>query len=105
MQVIRANLSHIDQLAQLFDGYRVFYKQASDVAKAKAFLQERIQNNEPRSPDLSDGAVREPGNGVYHYQRQRLRARRRKPTQRCSDPEANTAQTLLWGRLLSCLGS
>ncbi len=46
MRVIRAELSHLDQLAKLFDGYRIFYKQATDVAACRSFLKERLENNE-----------------------------------------------------------
>ncbi len=46
MRVIRASIVHIDQLAPLFDRYRVFYKQESDLEKARTFLTERITNDE-----------------------------------------------------------
>ena len=46
MQIIRATQSHLEQLVPLFDGYRVFYKQPSDLEKARLFLQERITNGE-----------------------------------------------------------
>jgi len=47
MTVIRkASLNDIGQLSRLFDAYRVFYKKDADVAGAKKFLSERIQNNE-----------------------------------------------------------
>lgn len=42
----RANLDDLDALAPLFDGYRVFYKQASDPALARAFIEERLQRDE-----------------------------------------------------------
>lgn len=41
-----ANLSDVEQIAPLFDAYRVFYGQASNVAGARTFLKERLQNNE-----------------------------------------------------------
>lgn len=46
MTVIRVNEQHVDEVAELFDGYRVFYGQASDFEKARTFLQARIQNDE-----------------------------------------------------------
>lgn len=41
-----ATVDDIDQLAILFDQYRVFYKKDSDVEAAKLFLKERIKYNE-----------------------------------------------------------
>ncbi|ANH81373.1 acetyltransferase [Niabella ginsenosidivorans] len=34
------------QVVRLFDQYRMFYKQASDIALAQRFLEERLNNNE-----------------------------------------------------------
>lgn len=39
-------LEDLDQAAELFDLYRVFYRQESDVEKGKKFLRERILNDE-----------------------------------------------------------
>ena len=36
----------VDRLAPLFDGYRQFYEQASDVAGARAFLLDRFSHSE-----------------------------------------------------------
>jgi ribosomal protein S18 acetylase RimI-like enzyme len=44
--VRKATLSDINQLAELFDLYRVFYDKKSDIAAAKEFLSQRIKNNE-----------------------------------------------------------
>lgn len=41
-----ATINDIDLLTHLFDGYRMFYKQASDIPGAKAFLSSRFSNNE-----------------------------------------------------------
>lgn len=41
-----ARFSDLDPLSQLFDGYRVYYQPPSDVAKARNFLAERLQNND-----------------------------------------------------------
>lgn len=46
MKIIKAELKHLDQLAVLFDGYRTFYKQDSNLNGAIAFLNNRISQNE-----------------------------------------------------------
>jgi len=47
MNAIRkATLHDLDPLAHLFDGYRVFYKKESDLMACKAFLKERMTNEE-----------------------------------------------------------
>ena len=44
---IRAAQFHdLDRLSQLFDGYRVYYKQPSDRIKAKDFIGERLANRD-----------------------------------------------------------
>ena len=42
LTVRRADTKDLEALAELFDGYRRFYQQASDVGGALAFLAERI---------------------------------------------------------------
>lgn len=42
----KATLQDLDSLTLLFDGYRVFYKQESDHKAARAFLQERLENED-----------------------------------------------------------
>lgn len=42
----RATLDDLDALATLFDGYRVFYRQPSDPALARAFIEERLRLDE-----------------------------------------------------------
>lgn len=42
LKVVQAGLQHLDELAVLFDSYRQFYRQASDITEAKAFLHERL---------------------------------------------------------------
>jgi ribosomal protein S18 acetylase RimI-like enzyme len=39
---VEASLSHLEMLVPLFDGYRMFYEQASDVEAARNFLRERL---------------------------------------------------------------
>ena len=46
MTIIKANTEHLDLITPLFDAYRVFYKQESNLKTSKAFLQERFINNE-----------------------------------------------------------
>ncbi len=46
MIIRKATIEDIRQLAVLFDAYRVFYEKDSDTAKARAFLSDRIQQNE-----------------------------------------------------------
>lgn len=44
--ITQAQGSDLAALVPLFDGYRVFYKQASDAAAAQQFLQDRLANDE-----------------------------------------------------------
>ena len=46
MNIVRAQIKHLEDLTPLFDGYRQFYGQDSNLEKAKAFLHDRITNNE-----------------------------------------------------------
>ncbi len=46
MIVRRASADDLDVLALLFDGYRQFYDQPSDPARARAFLAERLDREE-----------------------------------------------------------
>ncbi len=46
LKVVQAGLQHLDELTQLFDGYRQFYRQASDTSGAKAFLYERLSQGD-----------------------------------------------------------
>ncbi|RUL72869.1 GNAT family N-acetyltransferase [Dyella choica] len=45
-QVRQASVLDLDTLVPLFDGYRQFYRQASDPARARAFLAERFAHLE-----------------------------------------------------------
>jgi|SRR5579884_1636795 len=44
--VVQVDPDQVDLVAPLFDGYRQFYGRASDLAGARAFLGERLENNE-----------------------------------------------------------
>nr|WP_321224669.1 GNAT family N-acetyltransferase [uncultured Psychroserpens sp.] len=46
MIITRAKLKDLNDLAPLFDGYRVFYKQDSNVEAAKRFLKQRMVKND-----------------------------------------------------------
>lgn len=46
MEIIRINKSQGHLVFDLFDKYRVFYKQVSDLPLAKSFIQARLDNNE-----------------------------------------------------------
>ncbi|PQB04003.1 GNAT family N-acetyltransferase [Aureitalea marina] len=48
MQIISATLSDLEDLTQLFDGYRKFYKQSSDIEAAREFLKERLNHHQSR---------------------------------------------------------
>lgn len=46
MPVLRATLDHLDLLVPLFDGYRCFYEQPSDLDGAHEFLKNRLEGQE-----------------------------------------------------------
>jgi len=46
MKIIQANETHIDQVVDLFDAYRVWYRKSSDKENAKEFLLERMKSKE-----------------------------------------------------------
>jgi ribosomal protein S18 acetylase RimI-like enzyme len=46
LAVSQATIDDLEQLASLFNEYRIFYKQGSDVEKARVFLFDRIENKE-----------------------------------------------------------
>lgn len=46
IEVLLASRSHLTQAAELFDAYRQFYGQASDLTAAHDFLSERMAKNE-----------------------------------------------------------
>lgn len=53
----QAVLTDLDELSVLFDGYRQFYEQPSNVAAAKSFLLERFNHNESVLFIAHDGAT------------------------------------------------
>lgn len=42
----QANLEHVKKVGELFNSYRVFYKQSSDIELAINFITDRIKNEE-----------------------------------------------------------
>jgi GNAT superfamily N-acetyltransferase len=46
LQITKATIQDVNIIAPLFDAYRIFYKQASNIAAAQQFLTERLANNE-----------------------------------------------------------
>ena len=46
MEVFQAHIEHFEEVATLFDQYRVFYNQPSDLDAARAFLQKRFEKND-----------------------------------------------------------
>lgn len=45
-KIRKASLEDLDEVAMLFDLYRIFYRQDSDIEKGKVFLKERFMNSE-----------------------------------------------------------
>ncbi|WGD34824.1 GNAT family N-acetyltransferase [Olleya sp. YS] len=46
MTIIQANSSHLNQIAPLFDAYRIFYKQNSNIDAAKQFIKQRLEKQD-----------------------------------------------------------
>ena len=46
MKILRAGIKHVDELAGLFNQYRVFYKKKPNVEACRCFLAERLENNQ-----------------------------------------------------------
>ncbi|WP_131108350.1 GNAT family N-acetyltransferase [Pseudomonas sp. Sample_10] len=46
IQALRADASHIDIIAPLFDAYRVFYRQPTNLPLSRDFIAERIARDE-----------------------------------------------------------
>ena len=43
--LIQASPNHLDDLALLFDAYRIFYRKETDITAAKKILSDRLTNN------------------------------------------------------------
>lgn len=46
IKIVRASSGHLEDLAPLFNAYRIFYGQASDVEASLLFLKERIEKEQ-----------------------------------------------------------
>ncbi len=46
ISIVRATVDHLDQITPLFDGYRKFYEQASNLDGARRFLNDRLTRHE-----------------------------------------------------------
>ena len=46
MSILKATVNDLDSLAELFDLYRVFYHQKSNINGAKEFIKDRLSNEE-----------------------------------------------------------
>lgn len=46
ISIRKATIDDVKKIAALFDGYRIFYKQSSDIAGAEKFISDRINKNE-----------------------------------------------------------
>ncbi len=46
MKVLLANINHLESVSVLFDRYRIFYNQRSNLEAAKEFLKERFKKND-----------------------------------------------------------
>jgi GNAT superfamily N-acetyltransferase len=46
MEVFQARFEHLEEVSNLFDQYRVFYKSPSDLEAARKFLQARFQKGD-----------------------------------------------------------
>jgi GNAT superfamily N-acetyltransferase len=63
IKVFQAHIKHLEEVSALFDQYRVFYKQPSNLEAARAFMQERFQKN-----DSTVFVVRDDGQMVGYIQ-------------------------------------
>jgi ribosomal protein S18 acetylase RimI-like enzyme len=46
MEIVKAHIKHLDELVPLFDNYRVFYKQVTDLKAARKFLEDRLKQQD-----------------------------------------------------------
>jgi ribosomal protein S18 acetylase RimI-like enzyme len=57
MEVFQAEIKHLEPIAVLFDQYRIFYGQRADLASARKFLEERLQNRDSIIFAANDGQI------------------------------------------------
>ncbi|HDM8222207.1 TPA: GNAT family N-acetyltransferase [Vibrio campbellii] len=46
MEIVKATIEQLDLVSPLFDAYRVFYRQESDLTVAREFIESRLNNDE-----------------------------------------------------------
>jgi ribosomal protein S18 acetylase RimI-like enzyme len=46
MRILRATITHLDDVVRLFNSYRMFYKQSSDLPRCKKFIEQRLKNKD-----------------------------------------------------------
>ena len=46
MKIIQADLTHVDEVANLFNQYRIFYEKTPDLDGCKNFIQKRMERRE-----------------------------------------------------------
>ena len=46
MKIIKAQIEHLEEIAILFDLYRMFYQQSSDLEAARKFIYDRLQKSD-----------------------------------------------------------
>ncbi|MDC5707656.1 GNAT family N-acetyltransferase [Vibrio europaeus] len=46
MEIVKARIEQLDVISPLFDAYRVFYGQESNLSVAREFIESRLNNNE-----------------------------------------------------------
>jgi ribosomal protein S18 acetylase RimI-like enzyme len=46
LEIVRATINELNAVSVLFNLYRIFYHQESNIDKAKEFIKERIENND-----------------------------------------------------------
>jgi len=58
-KIIEANIKHLDEVARLFNLYRIFYKQPDDLERAHQFIKGRMEMNESTIfvSDNADGTL------------------------------------------------
>lgn len=57
MEIKKATIEHLPELAVLFNGYRIFYRKESDIEGARQFLKERLTKNESEIFISFSGAI------------------------------------------------
>lgn len=46
MEILKATIEDINEISELFNLYRIFYQQPSDLESCRKFIEERMQNQE-----------------------------------------------------------